>query len=518
MTPRSAARADSGRTSGVARILEAIRAPIRRFRLRRFPVPLAIIVVIAVAASADWYIWRAVSAIRTGLPLEVVALDRQVASYLQDVRRLERALELAALRPSPRRIRHLRDTVDIAVVRLGDMTSISDQNALIRFRAINARLTVLIEDLDIYLAKGRPAERALERFQRRTSAVVGTIQPIYDETSYRTIASLSKQRFALDRFRVSLEALLILVAAAAIALVLLLLKTRRAMAGLEASQRERDRHIDQIENAKSRLEAQSTELIEAAEAIEAARDAAEAANRAKSEFLANMSHELRTPLNAIIGFSEVIKSDVLGPSNEQRYREYASDINESGHHLLDLITDILDLSKIESGADDLSEEVIEIRDLTQSVITLVKARAQTGGVALSTDIDEAPAALFVDRRKLKQILVNLLSNAIKFTDSGGSVALRINREAAGNCIVRVEDTGIGIAPEDIPKALSPFGQVDGDINRRYEGTGLGLPLTKSLVEQHGGTMELVSAPGVGTTVILRFPVERNVEREAAPSG
>ena len=241
-----------------------------------------------------------------------------------------------------------------------------------------------------------------------------------------------------------------------------------------------------------------------------AKQLAEGASRAKSEFLANMSHELRTPLNAVIGFSEIIMSETFGPVGSSKYREYAVDINESGLHLLDLINDILDLSKVESGKDELHDEDIAIGEVIRSVVTLVKERAHKNGVKLDIECPDAVPALRADKRKLKQILVNLLSNAIKFTDAGGSVTLRIWSRAESGHVFQITDTGIGIASEDVPKALSPFGQIDSDLNRQLDGTGLGLPLSKSLAEMHGGVLDLQSTLGVGTTVTVRFPATRIV--------
>ena len=244
-------------------------------------------------------------------------------------------------------------------------------------------------------------------------------------------------------------------------------------------------------------------------ALREAKTRAEAANRAKSEFLAMMSHELRTPLNAVIGFSEIISKQLLGPVGSVKYLEYAKDINDSGQHLLELINDILDLTKIESGIDDLHDEVIAIGAVLEPVKTLVKERAMRGGVILVIEHDDTMPSIRVDKRKLKQILVNLLSNAIKLTPAGGRVTVTAMIDR-GDILFRVADTGIGMAAEDIPIALSVFGQVDSDLDRKYEGTGLGLPLTKALVEAHGGTLDLDSAPGAGTTVTVRFPADRVV--------
>ena len=263
--------------------------------------------------------------------------------------------------------------------------------------------------------------------------------------------------------------------------------------------------VTEMHAYKARLESKNQELI-------AANEKAEFANRTKSEFLANMSHELRTPLNAIIGFSEIIQRETFGPCDE-RYRGYALDINRSGQHLLDLINDILDLSKIESGTDEIHEEQIEIREVIESVVTMVRGRARKGGVKLELEMPDHPPALRADSRKLKQILVNLLSNAIKFTDPGGKVTFRTWCRRGSGYVFQIADTGIGIALDDIPKALAPFQQVDGELNRKYEGTGLGLPLTKFLVELHGGSLDLQSRLGVGTTVTVRLPEERVVPFE-----
>ena len=258
---------------------------------------------------------------------------------------------------------------------------------------------------------------------------------------------------------------------------------------------------------------------QAAETMRQAKEQAELANSTKSEFLANMSHELRTPLNAILGFSELMGNATLGPLGNPKYEEYVRDINDSGRHLLALIQDILDLSKIEAGKLTLDEEDIDVAMTIRSCMVLVKERARNGGVKLKTDIPDGSPALHVDQRKLKQILVNLLSNAVKFTPAGGEVTLKAWSRPDSGYVFQVIDTGIGIALADIPTALSHFGQVDSALSRKYTGTGLGLPLTKSLVEMHGGSLDLQSEVGAGTTVTVRFPSERIVHlAEAAQTG
>ena len=268
--------------------------------------------------------------------------------------------------------------------------------------------------------------------------------------------------------------------------------------------------VADLEEAHRKLEIQGESLVRLADDLRIARDEARAADRAKSEFLAAMSHELRTPLNAVLGFSEVIKDETFGPVGSVQYRDYAEDIHDSGQHLLGLINDILDLSKIESGKDEPHEDKIEIPEIIRSALKLVGHRAEQGGVKLELELADRLPALRADERKLKQILVNLLSNAIKFTNAGGEVALWAWCRTDSGYVFQIIDTGIGIAPEDIPKVLSRFGQVDGDLDRQYEGTGLGLPLTKALVEQHGGVLDLQSEVSVGTTVTVCFPAERIV--------
>jgi PAS domain S-box-containing protein len=248
---------------------------------------------------------------------------------------------------------------------------------------------------------------------------------------------------------------------------------------------------------------------EAEKAISAAKEKAELASRAKSEFLANMSHELRTPLNAIIGFAEVIKDEAFGSLGVPKYQDYAQDIHTSGRHLFALINDILDLSKLEAGDMEVQEEEVDVLDCIRSCVTMVGDRAKAGGVDLVTDVAETSLhRLRADRRILNQILINLLSNAVKFTPAGGRVAVVAGPVPGEGYVLRVTDTGVGIAPEDIPKALSRFGQIDSQLGRRYEGTGLGLPLTKSFAEMLGGSFELRSALGDGTSAIVRFPEAR----------
>jgi two-component system cell cycle sensor histidine kinase PleC len=235
---------------------------------------------------------------------------------------------------------------------------------------------------------------------------------------------------------------------------------------------------------------------------------AQAENRDKSQFLANISHELRTPLNAIIGFSEFIKMERSGPLGNEKYAEYIRDIHASGVHLLSLINDILDYSKAE--ADKLELEVAEV-DATKTVrnsMRLVSPRAEGAQVALIEEIPKEHFIIATDAKKLKQIMLNLLSNAVKFTPAGGSVSVVMWQDVVkGGICIEVRDTGIGIAPKDISRAMAPFGQVDNTLSRKYEGTGLGLPLTRKFVEIMGGTFKIQSELGKGTVIAISLPKE-----------
>ena len=298
-----------------------------------------------------------------------------------------------------------------------------------------------------------------------------------------------------------------------------------SIAAMLANLRERERIIadktqaeaqsaaltEQLRDEKSRLLALVGELNRA-------KRSADDANRAKSEFLASMSHELRTPLNAILGFSEVIKEELFGPVGLAKYVDYAQDVHNSGQHLLDLINDILDLSKIDAGKVELREENIVVAALIADSASLVRERAQKSGVGLEILPGADLPLLIADKRLLKQILLNLLSNAIKFTPAGGRVTVKAAQDANGGLRITVADNGIGMNPEDIATAMSPYGQIDSRVSRKHQGTGLGLPISHSLARMHGGELEVQSKPGQGTRITLVLPPQRILARADALTG
>lgn len=239
---------------------------------------------------------------------------------------------------------------------------------------------------------------------------------------------------------------------------------------------------------------------------------AEAENQQKSMFLANISHELRTPLNAIIGFSEIIKHELSNVVQDERYANYVNDIHNAGVHLLSLINDILDFSKAEAGKLEVEVAELNASKMVQNCLRLVSPRAEAAGVALVDAMPKETLVIYSDSKKLKQILLNLLSNAVKFTPSGGEVRVCAWRNLTEDSVsFEVKDTGIGIAAKDISRALSPFGQVDNTLARKYEGTGLGLPLTKKFVELMGGKFKIESEEHKGTTITFTLPIRFQYE-------
>ena len=268
-----------------------------------------------------------------------------------------------------------------------------------------------------------------------------------------------------------------------------------------------------LRTSQQALERQTEQLAYLAERYAEQKDRAEEASQAKSAFLANMSHELRTPLNAIIGFSEVMESGLFGPLGDGKYLEYCRDIRESGSYLLDVINDILDMSKIEAGRTNLEPEMIDLDGFLAESLRLVAARASEKHLVMSTEIEPA-IRLRADRRTVKQIVLNLLSNAVKFTPEGGNVTMRATT-VGRSVTIAIEDTGIGIPRESLKKLGRPFEQVESQFTKRHGGSGLGLAIAKSLTELHGGVMSIDSTLGTGTIVTIRLPLAPEIAAEAS---
>ncbi len=258
------------------------------------------------------------------------------------------------------------------------------------------------------------------------------------------------------------------------------------------------------------ISAEITELVEAERRLREAMAEVQFANRAKTEFLANISHELRTPLNSIIGFSEILTNQMFGPLGNERYVGYAENINTAGSHLLDLIGDILDVSRIEAGEIHLDEEEFEIAPLVGECRAIVQPRAFGDGVVLNVNIAETVGPMRADPLRVKQVLINLMANAIKYSSPGGEIVVSVEGGGAEPTRFSVRDQGIGIAKADLPKVVEPFFQIRETTEKNATGTGLGLTLAKAFAERHGGRLLIESELGVGTCVSLELPASRNV--------
>jgi two-component system cell cycle sensor histidine kinase PleC len=275
---------------------------------------------------------------------------------------------------------------------------------------------------------------------------------------------------------------------------------------LVESERQLKATVSDLQISQHALKVQAQQLTELAGKYAEEKTRAEEANQAKSKFLANMSHELRTPLNAIIGFSEIMESGMFGPLGTEKYDEYCRDIRESGKYLLDVINDVLDMSKIEAGRMRLAREALDLDRLLGEAVRVVSGRAEEKSISLVSRV-EPGICMVADRRAVKQIVLNLLSNAVKFTPEGGRIRLR-GRATSASVIIAIADDGIGIPAEALKRLGRPFEQVESQLTKSHQGSGLGLAISKSLTELQGGTLRIRSKPGVGTLVLIRLPLER----------
>jgi PAS domain S-box-containing protein len=266
-----------------------------------------------------------------------------------------------------------------------------------------------------------------------------------------------------------------------------------------------DQQSGQLRNLLS-VSRDVTERVNHEMAIKAAQARAESANKAKSRFLANMSHELRTPLNAVIGFTDMMRQQTFGPLGNERYEEYATLIYDSGQLLLDLISDMLDMAKIEAGKLELNLENVDFKGTIDDCVRMLRDRAENSGLELTISMPREPLFVVADKRAVKQVMLNLLTNAIKFTPAGGHVGVSV-RNGDGQVTITVRDTGIGIPAADLERLGNPFEQVNGDPMLAKSGSGLGLALVRALMEKHGGTLKIESEEGIGTEVRVTFPMQ-----------
>lgn len=300
----------------------------------------------------------------------------------------------------------------------------------------------------------------------------------------------------------------------------MLIQVKNKEKRLIKSKKQLEKNIHKLDVKNISLEQQATKLTllyeeqsKICKEAEILEQKAHLANKAKTDFLANMSHELRTPLNAIIGFSEMMTQDGFVESSADKVREYCTDINMSGRHLLQIINDILDLSKIEAGMADIVLEPIYLEDSIQECVKFIELRAADAEITIFNEVRDTPARILVDKRMFKQVIVNILSNSVKFTPQGGNIHISFALNKKGETTISITDTGIGIAEADIATVMEPFHQADSSLSRNFEGTGLGLPLVKSLMEIHGGRIDLKSRTGVGTTVSITFPPHSSITAE-----
>ncbi len=459
--------------------------PISWFSSRRTWWAILLVVVVMVVVATAAYVQRALVAVVRDLPLELHAQEHELSLVVRDLSFLVGSIEAARAEPSEARLLLVRQRLQTTAERTEQLRQGYRFDSLVGASAMHAELSPALSDIERWLADGLPGYRpesamVLRLVSSRSSDALQRVLPLQDQAHEIARALLVNQERRLDRVRTAMTGLIMLVGLLVLGLVVLIVNQSRAI-------EQRRRVGEELRHAK---------------------EVAEHANRKKTEFFANMSHELRTPLNAVIGFAEVMDQGLFGPLGSPRYREYVADIRTSGLHLLNLINDILDVAKAEAGRIELEESEVRLDRLIDASLRLVDAKAREGAVRVETqDVTKLPP-IRADERRLRQVLINLPSNAVKFTPAGGQVSIAAEADAKRGFLIRVKDTGVGIKPEDIPTALEPFGQVDSSLVRNHEGTGLGLPLSRALVELHGGRLDIESEVGVGTTVTVALPPER----------
>ncbi|WP_341895982.1 ATP-binding protein [Ferrovibrio terrae] len=462
--------------------------------LGRHRITIIVALIVLGALGVALYVQNTLSSVARDLPVTLLDQERDAETMIREIANLAWAIEAWQREPQGGGRTRVAAHLISARARADALRANYNFDNMVGAAGMHAVASPALQDLGRWLDEGVPGQAAGSpavialMLSRARDAELRLI--VLLEQSRETARSmLQTQESRLDRFADGVGLLTAFAAMLVIGLILLLFRERRVV-----------------------------ELKEQAElSALAAKRSAEEANRAKSEFLANMSHELRTPLNAIIGFSSIIRNEMLGAVNIPRYREYAGDIHSSGEHLLAIINDILDLSKVEAGKYELAEQDFDADEIMTAAVRLVREKIERSHVQLQMRPRAGLVQLHADRRALLQVLINLLANAVKFTEEG-SIVLAGESTEGGGFTYSVTDTGIGMTAAQIKIALQPFGQIQNALTRAQPGTGLGLPLSDRMVRLHGGWLEIQSTPGQGTRVSVHLPPSRVITGFQAAGG
>jgi len=452
--------------------------------------------IVAASIASVAYVVTVVGDIRSSLPPDSLALERDVAVYYHDLARLEFALRLHLLEPSAERAEAVRAATDFVAIRSSDMHSLFERSGVPVFLDIEERVGVLVDNLDRIYADPdmRPTEATVAGILAVTGDLVSDVRNAFDRTTQHSIVALTQEEKALGQLTNRILIMLGVLMAASAGLVLLAIILSRA---------------------QSKVRRHETALHSRLAEIEQARYEAEEANRTKSRFLASMSHELRTPLNAVLGFAEFLLLDPEGTLTD-RQKTTITNILQGGRHLLGLINDILDLARIEADQLNLSFAAVPARQMVVDCIDLTVPLGAADGISVVNRfmIDPSVCA-WTDPLRLKQVLLNLLSNAVKYNHPGGTVTVEGEVLADGFLRIAVADTGIGIAPADQPKVFEMFHRLGADPQVARDGAGIGLSVSKLLVERMGGRIGFDSEQAVGSRFWIDLPMDRAGEDPGA---